>query len=287
MGPDACLADGPFQQKCFLKITDRNQMNLNVPLLYTYKTRMNNYRGLLGYLSLDLVPLLLVVGITSLQDVSNILLLFLLWLTLYEIGYLFNDLKDRHRAGELDRTPGPVSGNWYLPAIPRLVLAAVIVWGVALRMGWTKAVMAVGLNLFVLALLFCHSSDFVRRHFPGRLITFLALALFKYSPALVPVTGAIKGASALLMIFLFYGMARVLNYTLRKFGNENVGLSPRAQTKMQLGILTIFSPLAFFPYASADRAILLQARVLWIYFFAITLLSLMAFFLRRQLAGRS
>src|SRR5579875_2810598 len=89
MGPDACLADGPFHQKCFLKITDRSQMNLNVPLLYTYKTRMNNYRGLLGYLSLDLVPLLLVVGITSLQDVSNILLLFLLWLTLYEIGYLF------------------------------------------------------------------------------------------------------------------------------------------------------------------------------------------------------
>lgn len=259
------------------------KLNLNVPLLYTYETRMNNYRGLLGYLLLDLIPLLLVAGITSLQDVANILLLYILWLTLYEIGYLFNDLKDHSEAGELDRT-GPVSGNWYVPAIPRLLLAAVIVPGVVLRLGWEKAGLALVLNIFVLFLLFCHSSDFVRRHFPGRLISFSALALFKYSPALIPVIGVLDGASAILMIFLFYGMARVLNYTLRKFGNENVKLSPRAQVKMQLGILTIFSPLAFLSPEPASRTLLLQTRTLWIYFFAITLISLMASFLRRRFA---
>jgi hypothetical protein len=95
-----------------------SRLNMNLPFIYTYSTRIKTYRGLLAYLALEVLPLVLAAGVTSTRNVINILLLYILWLDLYEIGYLFNDLKDKTAVGELDRIKS-ASGNWYTAAFPR------------------------------------------------------------------------------------------------------------------------------------------------------------------------
>ena len=156
---------------------------------------------------------------TSTRNVINILLLYILWLDLYEIGYLVNDLKDKTAAGELDRIKS-ASGNWYTAALPRLLLASGLVPVVVIRLGWHSTIVSLLANMLLLLTLLIHSSEFVRLHFPGRMVTFSALALYKYAPILIPVLGVGQGAFALVAIFLFYGFPRVLAYVLRKFGGD-------------------------------------------------------------------
>ena len=179
-----------------------SRLNMNLPFIYTYSTRIKTYRGLLAYLALEVLPLVLAAGVTSTRNVINILLLYILWLDLYEIGYLFNDLKDKTAVGELDRIKS-ASGNWYTAAFPRLLLAVGLVPVVVIRLGLHSTIVSLVANMLLLLTLLIHSSEFVRVHFPGRMVTFSALALYKYAPILIPVLGVGQGASALVAIFLF------------------------------------------------------------------------------------
>ena len=64
-----------------------SRLSLNLPFIYTYSTRIKSYRGLLAYLALEVLPLVLAAGVTSTRNVINILLLYIFWFDLYEIGW--------------------------------------------------------------------------------------------------------------------------------------------------------------------------------------------------------
>lgn len=260
-------------------------LNLNLPFAYTYRTRMTNYRGLLGYFCLELMPLLLAAGITSKRSVISVLLLYVLWLNFYEIGYLFNDLKDRSAVTEINRT-GSSTGKWYIAAIPRLLLALALVPGLAMWLGWRGLALALVTNVLLLLLLFFHSTDFVRRRFPGRFITFSALALYKYVPVMFPALDLDHATCALIAIFLFYGMARVLIYVLRKCGEAAVASVPNAQFAIQLGMLSAFSPLAIIALRMPNRVLDTEVPALWLYFLLAAILFLFASSVRRRIRRR-
>jgi hypothetical protein len=258
-----------------------SRLNMNLPFIYTYSTRIKTYRGLLAYLALEVLPLVLAAGVTSTRNVINILLLYILWLDLYEIGYLFNDLKDKTAVGELDRIKS-ASGNWYTAAFPRLLLAVGLVPVVVIRLGLDSTIVSLVANMLLLLTLLIHSSEFVRVHFPGRMVTFSALALYKYAPILIPVLGVGQGASALVAIFLFYGFARILAYGLRKFGGEQAICVPNSQLSIQLGTLAVFSPLVLI--AGTHNGLMRgEMPRLWLYFLAVALISYCASFIRGQL----
>jgi hypothetical protein len=260
-----------------------SRLNLNLPFIYTYSTRIKTYRGLLAYLALEVLPLVLAAGVTSTRNVINILLLYILWLDLYEIGYLVNDLKDKTAVGELDRIKS-ASGNWYTAAFPRLLLALGLVPVVVFRLGLHSTIISLVVNVLLLLTLVIHSSEFVRLHFPGRMVTFSALALYKYAPILIPVLGVGQGASALVAIFLFYGFPRILAYVLRKFGEEWTISVPNFQLSIQLGMLAVFSPLVLIAGIQNE---LMKGEMprLWLYFSAVALISYCASFIRRQRLG--
>ena len=87
-------------------------MILNIPIAYTFITRIRNYRALLGYLAFEVAPLLLAAKLSGRAPIG-ILLLYILGLNIYEIGYIFNDSKDRNTKGELT-VPDPQAdrGFW-------------------------------------------------------------------------------------------------------------------------------------------------------------------------------
>jgi uncharacterized membrane protein len=261
-----------------------SRLNMNLPFIYTYSTRIKTYRGLLAYLALEVLPLVLAAGVTSAHNIINVLLLYISWLDLYEIGYLFNDLKDKTAVGELDRVES-ASGNWYTAAFLRLLLALGLVPVVAIRLGWHSSIISLVANMLLLLILLLHSSEFVRLHFPGRMVTFSALALYKYAPILVPVLGVGKGASALVAIFLFYGLARILAYVLRKFGGEKTRSVANPQLSIQLGMLAVFSPLALIAARTHNGIMRGEVPTLWLYFSAVALISYGASFIRRQRVG--
>jgi hypothetical protein len=261
-----------------------SRLNLNLPFIYTYSTRIKSYRGLLAYLALEVLPLVLAAGVTSTRNVINILLLYIFWLDLYEIGYLFNDLKDKTAVGELDRIES-TSGNWYTAAIPRFLLALGLVPVVAVRLGWHSTIISLVANMLLLVTLLLHSSELVRLHFPGRIVTFSALALYKYAPVLIPVLGVGQGASALVAIFLFYGFARILAYVLRKFGVEKTASVANSQLSIQVGMLAVFSPSVLMAAETHNEFIRREVPTLWLYFSAVALISCCASFIRRQRLG--
>jgi uncharacterized membrane protein len=131
-------------------------------------------------------------------------------------------------------------------------------------------------------MLLIHSSEFVRLHFPGRMVTFSALALYKYAPILIPVLGVGQGSFALVAIFLFYGFPRVLAYVLRKFGEEWTISVPNSQLTIQLGMMAVFAPLVLIAGTHSE---LMKGEMprLWLYFLAVALISYCASFIRRQL----
>lgn len=260
-------------------------MMLNIPIAYTFKTRIGNYRALLGYFVFEVVPLLLAAELSG-GDPVGIVLLYILWLDVYEIGYVFNDLKDQNTEGELNRT-GSARGSWFLAILSRLLFATVISIAVAHHLGWRTALSSSLLNGVLLVILLLHSSNLVRRCFPGRLLTFSALALYKYAPVLIPGLPVESAVTALAAIFVFYGLARILNYTLRKFGRADVSEVPHAQLKIQLGVLLIVSPLVLLPWHTSQGGILRrEVQALWSYFTAVAALFLCASFLRRMLGAR-
>lgn len=256
--------------------------SIDFPFFYTYQTRIKNYRGLLGYLALEVAPLVLVAGIYSERNIINVIILYLFYLNIYEIGYLFNDFKDRATSGELNRI-GSNTGTWWRPAVFRLLLALALIPAVAARLGWRVADMALGLNVLLLFLLFLHSSSFARRHFPGRILTFSALSIYKYATVLIPVLGFADASFVLLTIFLFYGLPRIMVYMLRKFGQDSDALLRNAQLKIQLGMSIIFLPVVFMFSEKMNRVIALQTRALWAYFGVIAVASLLAWFVRQKI----
>jgi uncharacterized membrane protein len=258
-----------------------SRLNLNLPFLYTYSTRIKTFRALLAYLALEVLPLVLAAGVTSTRNVINILLLYILWLALYEIGYLFNDLKDKNAVGEFDRIKS-ASGNWYIATLPRLLLAVGLVPVVVIRLGLHSTIVSLVANMLLLLTLLIHSSEFVRLHFPGRVVTFSALALYKYAPILIPVLGVARGASALVAIFFFYGFARILAYVLRKFSGEKVISARNPRLTIQLGALAVFSPLVLIAEGTQNEIVRGEVPKLWLYFSAVALISYGASLIRRR-----
>lgn len=258
-----------------------SKLNLNLPFIYTYSTRIKTCRGLVAFVALEVLPLILVTGLTSLRNVINILLLFTLWLDLYEIGYLFNDLQDKTAAGELDRIQA-TSGNWRTATISRLLLALGLVAAVAIKLGWHSTIIALFANALLLATLLAHSSKFVRRHFPLRIVTFSFLALYRYAPILIPALGVRRAEPALITIFLFYGIARILAYVLRKFGGEKTASLANPQLSVQLGVLAMFAPMILIAAENHDQILSGEVLMLWLYFLAVALIFYSISFIRRQ-----
>ena len=144
------------------------------------------------------------------------------------------------------------------------------------------------LNIALLLILLLHSSNLVRRCFPGRLVTFSALAIYKYAPVLIPGLPAENAVAALAAIFVFYGFGRILTYSLRKFGSAAVSEVPHVQLKIQLGILLIVSPLVLFPWHISQGATLrCEVQALWSYFTAVAALMVCTSFLRQTLRASS
>jgi len=260
------------------------------PFLYTFLTRIrpteksNTLVPLAGYLALELIPLMIGSNCGFNASIAKALLLYALWLDIYEIGYLFNDLKDRHTDGELNRFPSG-SANWSSFILFRLIVGVALLLAIFLLMSPRVAFLALTLNAAVLALLFLHSSRAIRAIFPGRACTFTALSFYKYLPILAPPLGLYASIEPLAAIFFFYGLPRTLNYELRKYGRPEYANVPRTQLKVQAGLLIASFPVVAILFRDDHWLKTPAAIELWLYFSLLVSVQFVLRILKRHVNG--
>jgi hypothetical protein len=101
---------------------------------------------------------------------------------------------------------------------PRVLLAASLGWLLAVQSSPAHALRFMVASLALLALLLLHTWAGTRIGLgaPARIVTFAWLAAFKYLPANLASAGVLDALRLCLILFVFYGGGRVLEYALEK-----------------------------------------------------------------------
>jgi hypothetical protein len=214
----------------------------SLPFCYTAFTRIRTIAGGLGYLLQEILPLVVASCAVKPNLLPKLAILYVLWITVYESGYLWNDHRDRQLKDEQNRLSGATISLWIFGA-SHVCVAFVLLGVLSLMFGWPQAVYAGLLNLALLALLILHSSAHLRKYPYARLTTFSALAFYRYAPMLLPLLGYRVGSLALICTFFFCGLARVCVYALRKYGRPLESPEHVVQAKVQIGLLILAIPL--------------------------------------------
>jgi hypothetical protein len=214
----------------------------SLPLCYTAFTRIQTIPGGLGYLLQEILPVVVAICAIRRDRLPELALLYVLWITVYECGYLWNDHRDRELKDERNRLSGATI-NFGVFGASHIGVALLFVGVLGLLFGRSPATYAGLISLALLLLLMLHSSARLRKYPYARLATFSALAFYKYAPMLLPILGYRVGSLALICVFLFYGVARLCVYALRKYGRPLESPEHVVQAQIQTGLLILAIPL--------------------------------------------
>lgn len=235
----------------------------SLPFCYTAYTRIQTIAGGLGYLLQEILPLVVASCAFKLYLLPKLAILYFLWITVYEAGYLWNDHRDCQLKDERNRLSGATISFWTFGA-SHICVAFVLLGVLGLMCGWSQAAYAGLINLALLALLILHSSAHLRNYPYARLATFSALVFYKYAPMLLPLLGYRLGSLALTCIFFFCGLARVCVYALRKYGRPLASPEHVVQAKIQTGLLIFAIPLLVAETAALGKSGFPLALSLWV-----------------------
>jgi hypothetical protein len=214
----------------------------SLPFCYTAYTRIQTISGGLGYLLQEILPLVVASCAFKLYLLPRLAILYFLWITVYEAGYLWNDHRDRQLKEERNRLSGVTISFWIFGA-SHICVGLVLVGVLGRMFGWSQVAYAGLIILALLALLILHSSAHLRKYPYARLTTFSGLAFYKFAPILLPLLGYRLGSLALICMFFFCGLARVCVYALRKYGRPLESPDHVVQAKIQAGLLIFAIPL--------------------------------------------
>ena len=235
----------------------------SLPFCYTAFTRIQTIPGGVGYLIQEILPLV-VAGCAFQRDLlPKLAILYVLWITVYESGYLWNDHRDRQLEDEQNRLSGATISFWVFGA-SHMCVGFALLGVLSLKFGWSQAAYAGLINLALVALLILHSCAHVRKYPYARLTTFSALAFYKYAPMLLPLLGYRLGSLALICIFFFYGLARLCVYALRKYGRPLESPAHVVQAKIQTGLLILAIPLLVAEAAAPQNREMPLVLSLWV-----------------------
>jgi hypothetical protein len=234
----------------------------SLPFCYTAFTRIQTIAGGLGYLLQEILPLVVASYVFKRDPLPKLAMLYALWITVYESGYLWNDHHDCQLKDEQNRLAGATISFWIFGA-SHIGVAVLLLGVLYLMFGWSLAAYAGLINLALLALLILHSSARVRKYPYARLTTFSALAFYKYAPILLPLLGYRLGSLALICMFFFYGLARLCVYALRKYGRPLESREHVVQAKIQAGLLVLAIPLLVAEAAAPRNREILLALSVW------------------------
>jgi hypothetical protein len=241
----------------------KRNLVVSLPFCYTAFTRIRTIAGGLGYLLQEIIPLVVVSYAFKRDLLPRLAILYLLWISVYESGYLWNDHRDRQLKDEQNRLPGAAISFWIFSA-SHLCVGSALLGVLGLRFGWSQAAYAGLINLALLALLILHSSGHLRKYPYARLTTFSALAFYKYAPILLPLLGYRLGSLALICMFFFYGLARLCVYALRKYGRPLESPEHVVQAKIQTGLLIFAIPLLIAEAAAPRNREIPLVLSLWV-----------------------
>jgi hypothetical protein len=214
-----------------------------VPLGYTYKTRLRNYRGALGFIAREVLPLAITLMLAYHLVWWLVLVLFLGYMSFYECGYLWNDLADSSTESGGDRLAGVTLrfSEFVFVRILVLGLSSYVLFRVN---GWNHAAIYFAANISLVFFLILHTSRGIRDVRFLRLLTFTALAFYKYLPVLLPMLPWSEARALMMAIFLCYGLGRVIVYALRKYGDVDARAHCEPSSLLlQSGFLLLFAPL--------------------------------------------
>jgi len=215
------------------------------PLGYLYRTRLQRFRGVIGFSVLEAFPLSCALVFAYSVPVTLVAVAFVGYLSCYECGYLWNDLADSGNEHGGDRLGG--LRVHFLPFIGTRVLLFGLAAAIVVRANGASTLAAFILaNGLVLALFFAHTSHKVRATPSLRVVTFTALAFYKYLPVMIAVVPWAIAWKILPAIFACYGFPRVVSYLLRKFGVSYASASALySQAILQFWGCLLSAPLIF------------------------------------------
>lgn len=252
---------------------------LNWPLLYTYRTRLGSYRGLVDFAVRDVLIVTFVASMVFGAQWWLILVAYLGHLALYECGYLINDRSGSAKEHGGSRLKDEIQPRrfWLL----RLIVLAVstgVLWHGA---GAVAAVEYLVLTIAVLLLLIAHTqlaaSGFLR------VFSFTALALYKYAPPVLPLVAASASVELLTAVFVCYGMPRVFVYALRKFGSSTVQSTVEgAHGTFQIATLLLIAPLVWLSAASYSAVSFSALQVTWMLYGSVWVAATLVRSVRRR-----
>jgi uncharacterized membrane protein len=235
----------------------------SLPVCYTAYTRIQTVAGGPGYLLQEILPLVVATCWFKLDRLPKLAILYVLWITVYEFGYLWNDYRDCRLKGEQNRLLGVAISFWVFGASH--ILAGAILLGILSRMFcWSQVAYVALINLSLLGLVMFHSSSQLRKYRYARLASFSGLAFYKYAPTLLPLLGYRLGSLALICMFFFYGLARLCVYVLRKCGRPMGSPEHIVQAKIQVGFLILAAPLLVVETAVVRNRDIATVLSLWV-----------------------
>lgn len=257
---------------------------LNWPLLYTYRTRLGSYRGLVDFAVRDVLIVTFVAAMVFGAQWWLILVAYVGHLALYECGYLINDRSGsatEHGGSRLKDEIQP--RRFWLLRLIVLALSTGVLWHGA---GAVAAVEYLVLTIAVLLLLIAHTE--FAAHGYLRVFSFTALALYKYAPPVLPLIAGDAALELLTAVFLCYGMPRVFVYALRKFGSPTVQSTVEgAHGTFQIATLLLIAPLVWFSAGDASAVSFSALQVTWMLYGSVWAAATLARSVRRRGALRA
>jgi hypothetical protein len=149
-----------------------------LPFFYTYYTRLGNIRALIAYLAWDLfLPYSAIYYYSGFRSLFQVFLMFIGFISLYECGYYYNDTRStRYEIG------GDRLNNVSIKPVPfvssRMITFLMVL--ILLLLDNTVNVLSYFMmTIFIVILLFVHSSQMVHKISLARLFTFTGLAFYR------------------------------------------------------------------------------------------------------------
>jgi hypothetical protein len=242
-------------------ITERNHFILLVPFLYAFFSRMRGLRAF-GFNAVTLWgPGLLLTALLlddfSFRALSGYFAGYLVFISVYEQGYLMNDTwgvrHDETPRRRIDVDCKPAFFVLFV-AIRLVVVLSLGLWIGALSSLWFWAL----LGLLVLAIL---AHNLVARQ-EIKMATFFQMSLMRFSiPVFIP-TAMEKGAIVLLLGCLFFVFPRFLTYLDSK---NRLRIPERKHPGFLLLVYVTFAPIIFLLAVSTNETLVL---LIWAYFVA-------------------
>ena len=225
------------------KVISRN-LFLYCPLTYMYVTRLGSATAVIGYVLSEFVPFALTANLCYTVPVWKLALAFAGFLSLYELTYVRNDEVETAKEASRERLDGAFPPLW-LFAAPRIVLGLIVAAVLWHELGAIRGGRFLVLSGFIVLLGSVHTWAGLQPIPWIRIITFAAMAAYKYAAWVVPFISLRDTALLLMAGFLFYGLPRTGVYAARKLGSDAIAKSSGPQDTIRFGTLLVFAPLLF------------------------------------------